>query len=281
VFPGASANFLTKIEHQTSPSYQKVTETVYSCNYSTIWIQVIAHNFSKGFKDTQCPSDGLSGATTYASYKAKVAGVAAQVAAHRGELGQGVLVTLMVGQWDILELYGSVHAGSMTQASAEAELKGRAGTLANVVKDIISTGAKVVLGLTPDLGQSPLAVTGGNDQALLFALTKVFNDTLYITNLGNQSGRELAGVNPEPFTNPTVRSAAYVYNVAACDPALATHPDAVAAVESDDDKKVKFCTASTLVSTTTAYMWADNTHFTPAGHNLIGSAGFNRAYNQF
>ena len=278
IFPDASSTILTVFEHDAGATNQHVTETLYSCNTSSIWIQVIAHNFSKGYKDTQCPSDSLSGATTYASYKAKVDGVVAQVAAHRGELGKGVLVTLMVGQWDILELYNAVNVThTTTQASAEAELKNRAGTLANVVKDILSTGAKVVLALTPDLGQSPKALTGGNDQVLLAALTKVFNDTLYITNLGNQSGRDLAGVNPEPFTNPTIRSTAYDYTTPAC--TATGGPDGVA--EADADKQVKFCTTDTLVSTTTAYMWADNTHFAPVGHSLIGSAGFNRASNQF
>jgi phospholipase/lecithinase/hemolysin len=195
----------------------------------------------------------------------------------------------MAGQWDIIELYKAVNVThTMTQASAEAELKNRAATLANVVKDIISTGAKVVLGLTPDLGQSPMALSG--NQASLQALTKVFNDTLYITNLGNQSGRNLAGVNPEPFTEPSVRSAAYYYDAGACDPAKSMHPGdpngTPVASDPDPDKAgqaVMFCTGDTLVSgvTTLVYMWADDTHFSPSGHNLIGSAGFNRAYNQF
>jgi outer membrane lipase/esterase len=274
--PASRSTILTKIDHDTASAThaQKSTNTLYSCTASSIWIQVIAHDFGRGYK-SQCPTDA-DGATTYAQYHATVAMVVAQVAAHRGELGQGVLVTLMAGQRDILDLYASVQNNTISQASAEAELKNRAGTLANAVKDIMSTGAKVVLALTPDLGQSPMAANGGN-QPLLASLTKVFNDTLYITNLGNQAGRDLAGVNPEPFTNPTIRSAAYDYTTAACTATL--RPDG--STETDDEQKVKFCTASTLVSTTTAYMWADNTHFTPAGHSLIGSAGFNRAYNQF
>jgi hypothetical protein len=113
-------------------------------------------------------------------------------------------------------------------------------------------------------------------------LTKVFNDTLYITNLGNQSGRDLAGVNPEPFTEPSVRSTAYYYDAGACDPTQALHPGG-GALEPVDYKKVLFCTSATLVpgTSTLVDIWADNIHFTPSGHNLIGSAGYNRASNQF
>jgi hypothetical protein len=283
-FPSQPSNFYTQLVRQTNPAYQQTTDIFYSCNSDTIWIQVIAHAFNRGYQ-TNCASDSRSGAVTYAAYQADVAAVVAQVAAHRGELGKGVLVTLMVGQWDIIELYNAVNVThTTTQASAEAELKNRAATLANAVKDILSTGAKVVLALTPDLGQSPMAL-GGN-QASLQALTKVFNDTLYITNLGNESGRNLAGVNPEPFTEPSVRSTAYYYDAAACDPAKSQHPgDPSGTPESSIDayKAVLFCTGDTLVSgtSTSVYMWADNIHFTPSGHNLIGSAGYNRAYNQF
>jgi len=272
----------TTIVHDATNNSQQTTDTVYSCVTSSIWVQVIAHSFGLGYK-TNCPADS-DGAVTYATYQARVSDVVGQVSAHRGELGSGVLVTMMAGQRDILDMYDLVQGGSMSQASAEAELKNRAGTLANAVKDIISTGAKVVLSLTPDLGQSPKALAG--NQALLSDLTKVFNDTLYITNLGNQSGRNLAGVNPEPFTEPSVRSTAYYYDAGACDQTQAKHPgDPSGAYEPNADLAVKFCTGSTLVpdvaTNTLVYMWADQTHFTPSGHGLIGSAGYNRAYNQF
>jgi phospholipase/lecithinase/hemolysin len=286
VFDASSANFLTTIEHQTSPAYQRTTDTAYSCTGSTIWIQVIAHNFSRGYQGAsgQCPTDSYGGAVTYASYQAKVADVANQVAAHKGELGSGVLVTVMVGQHDILEQYALVQAGSLTQASAVAELKNRAATMANVVRDLMATGAKVVLALTPDLGESPKAIASGENQALLSTLTKTFNEALYITELGSTSGRKLAGVNPEPYTNTSTRSTSYVYRTAVCDPAKAFLPGYLnTTLQSDASLKVKFCTTASLVTdgSVSTYMWADDTHFAPLGHSLIGVAAYNRAYNQF
>lgn len=284
VFDPANANFLSAVERDTANATQRVTDTVYSCVGSTIWTQVIAHNFRLGYQSYQgsagqCPSDSYGGAVTYATNQAKVADVVAQIAAHRGDLTKGVLVTLMAGQHDILELYALVKAGSMTEASAQAELRNRAATLANAVRDVISTGAKVVLALTPDLGESPKAFESGENQALLSSLTKVFNDRLYITELGSTSGRDLAGVNPEPYTNPSTRTSSYVYRAPLCDLTATRLPGQPSVAAAD----VKYCTLATLVSggSTSTYIWADSTHYAPLGHSIIGSAGYSRASNQF
>jgi len=256
---------------------------LFLCYNNTIWVQVVAHNFGKGY-EAQCPLD-RGGAENYAAYGAKVQQINDQIAANRGRLGKGVLVTLMAGQNDILEVYAAVRATTLSEASAIAELKLRAATMARGVRDIISTGAKVALALTPDLGESPKAATGGEDAALLRRLTMAFNDALYITELGNTSGRSLAGVNPEPYTNTLTRSASYVYRTAVCDPASAIRPDGstIGGGDADAGAKVKYCNGSTLVSggNTSTYMWADDVHFAPLGHSLIGAAAATRITNQF
>lgn len=276
-------NLVTKIEHDTVNGVYRTTNSGYFCSTNTIWAQVVAHGFGKGYS-AQCPLD-RDGAENYAAYGAKVADISAQVAAHRGSLGAGVLVTLMAGQNDILEVYAAVHAGSMTEDSANAALQSRASTMASTVRDIISTGAKVALALTPDLGESPKAYTGGEDRALLTRLTKVFNDKLYITELGNTSGRSLAGVNPEPYTNTGTRSASYVYQTPVCNLASVVRPDGATVISTDPDYnvRVKYCNNSTLVTngSTSTYIWADDVHFAPVGHALIGSAMATRVANQF
>jgi lysophospholipase L1-like esterase len=282
-----STNVVTVIETGTdtvsnTTVLQRSAAHGYFCNSTTIWIQAVAHNFGKGYQSA-CPVD-YAGAQTYATAGAKVADVAAQVAAHRGELGSGVLVTLMAGQNDITEVFEAVKAGTMTEASAQTELANRAAALAGTVQDVISTGAKVVLALTPDLSESPYGYASGN-QALLATLTHLFNDTLYISKLGNVSGRNLAGVNPVSYTNTGTRSTSYVYSPALCDLSLVTRPDGSTPISTDADygSRVKYCNNYTYVSggSVSTYMWADDKHFAPLGHGLIGTAAATRVANQF
>lgn len=267
----------------TGGPLKRTINELFLCYNNTIWVQIVAHNFGKGYQ-SQCPLD-RSGAENYAAYGAKVQQINDQIAANRGRLSKGVLVTLMAGQNDILEVYAAVQANTLTEASAIAELKLRAAAMARGVRDIISTGAKVVLALTPDLGESPKAFESGGDSARLKRLTQAFNDALYITELGNTSGRNLAGVNPEPYTNTQTRSAAYIYRTAVCDPAKAVRPDgsAIGGGDADANAKIKYCNANTLVTSgsISTYMWADDQHFAPLGHSLIGTAAATRIANQF
>lgn len=272
-------NTVITLEHDGA-STKRTTSTTYLCNVPTIWVQTVARAFGKGYHDA-CPIDAYGNAVSYAEPWATVSDVAAQVAAHRGELGKGVLVTMMAGQNDILAQYQRVKGGNnYSQADAEAALRVQAAALAAVVNDIMGTGAKVVLALTPDLGQSPLAI-GARDQALLSALTNVFNDELYINRLGTASGRNLAGFNTVNLTSPTIRSSSYVYDRALCDPAKAVGPDGT--VPTTDLERARFCNSNTYVSggNLSTFIWADSVRFAPIGHSLIGATAAHRAADQF
>ncbi|MFW9616244.1 hypothetical protein [Aquabacterium sp.] len=270
---------------------KRTTSTTYYCNTASLWIQSLALSFGKGYR-SECPLTSYSGAETYAEAGAKVADVATQVDNHLSELGSGVMVTIMAGQNDILELYAQVKANTLTLAQAQTIAQERADALAVVVKKVIATGAKVVLALTPDLGESPLAYTTGENRTALAALTKSFNDQVYITRLGEESGRNLAGVNPVSLTNTTTRSTSYVYEKPLCNTATtntATRPDGTTLSVTPDVSNgfgrelTKFCTASTYVTdgSLSTYMWADLVRFAPAAHALIGSTAATRAANQF
>jgi hypothetical protein len=277
------------------PGLKQTVDTVYQCDASSLWIQAIAHNFGFGFND-KCPRD-RAGAKTYAEYEATVAMVAAQVANHRAELGSGVLVTMMAGQKDIMTAYTAYKtavangtAPETAQANAIASLQGAAVVLSDAVQNALGTGAKVVLSLVPDLGESPLvlsaATAASENQAVLKALTKAFNDKVFSVLAQNApDGRKLAFVEPVLFTNPSTRSSSYVYGEALCDMANIKRPDGITVASGDGDyaQRLKFCTSKSFVTSgsTATYMWADSTHFAPLGHLLIGSAGATRAANQF
>jgi len=254
---------LATISSTASQPAKKSLVTGYNCAVSSIWIQVIAHNFGKGFS-TKCPLD-VGGAETYAAKDARVADVANQVNANIGQLGKGVLVTIMAGQHDILDLFDQVTvAHTKSEADATQELLGRASTLANVVRQVISTGAKVVLAQTPDLGESPKAYgLSATDRDILKRMTDAFNKKLYISEMGTSvAGRDVAGVPSDSYTNQTLRVAGVDYTNQACNKAAVTRPDGASA------------------SSTTTYIWADDTHVTPYIHGQMGLAGANRAFNQ-
>lgn len=285
-------NILTMVSTGTgtynsgTPALKQTYDIVYKCESSFLWNQAVAHNFGKGFL-SKCSRD-LAGAETYAALGAKVSDLQTQVSDHRSELRDGVLVTIMIGQNDIKEIYDRVQGTAtpaLSDSQALSELASRGATAAEIVKSVLSTGAKVVLALTPDLGQSPLATKPGENASLLAAYTKKFNDALKfgMGSTAAQDGRHFALVESDLFTNPITRSTAYVHSTAVCaDAATFTKPDG-STVTGSDPQALRYCTGKTLVTngSTSTYIWADDLHYAPAGHGLIGSTAATRVYNQF
>ena len=257
---------------------QRTTSTVYDCSTPRIWVHVLARNYGRGFT-SQCAIDTRGGAVSYAAFGAKTDDVINQINTRRGELGNGVLVTIMVGQNDILEQFNAIRASTTSEPAAIAELQARADRMANAVKDAIGTGAKVVLALTPSLNNSPKAAASVVDADLLSKLVVAYNDRLYLRGLGNVSGRDLVGVNPDVFTNTSTRNRSYTYVTPLCNTGSLTKPDGLTTSGLDED--VRFCnTAGPLNGSIGTFMWADSVRFGPLGHSLIGSLAFNRARNQ-
>lgn len=281
----------TDSSNTVAGNLQRYWKRTYLCSASNNWVAYVAGAFGFSFPSS-CNISGF-GAVSYAVDGYKVADIVASVATHRSELGEGVLVTIMGGQNDIIELYRAVHGGpgginpsptGMTEDQAVTQLKSRAAQLAGAVGVIFNSGAKVIVALTPDLGQSPLAVAEGSSN-LLTNLTNAFNDTFYIENVARNynDGRKVAGVNTRYITDPTNRSSAYVYGTQLCDSTRAVPYASPASGPTGATAGLLYCTNDTLVSggSTSTYIWADDRHFAPAGHVQIGSTAYNRAANQF
>lgn len=291
--PGNIANVLTTISIGTATygtpaalgPLKRSQDTLYDCKASVLWVQIVAHHFDLGFKGS-CALD-LSGATSYAAYGDKVDQVIQKVNDHQAELHKGVLVTIMVGQHDIVDLFEAVRSSTTTETVATQDLESRATALAEAIRGILRTDAKVILALAPDLSESPymrqpvspalpLSI---EERAMLKRMTKAFNEKLYISELGKTSGRNLAGVNTDVFTNPATRTAGYNFTDAACDFTLVKRPDGTPAPA--DGQQIKYCTTKSLKADSSPYVWADDTHFTPLGHSMIGALAATRAANQF
>jgi len=273
-----SASSVTAIARDAGNSTQRTTTILYSCDTPRSWVQIVASAYGKGFS-SDCSLDTRGGAVSYAVAGHKSDQVIAQINAHRGELNSKTVVTIMAGQNDIVEQFQSAN----TTDAAAAELRARADRMAAAVKSVIDTGAKVVLALTPDISQAPIAAS---DRTRMEALVKAYNDRLYITGLGNVSGRSLAGFNPESLTKPGTRSTAYDYTTTLCNASNVRRPDGTTPV--GDDEKLLYCTnqyfntsgtvSSFSISTA---VWADSKRAAPLLHNLIGVTAFNRAREQF
>lgn len=272
-------NWVVKFEVDAGPTNQRTTVVDYACDVPSTWVQIIARAYGKGYT-SQCPQDSRGGAVSHAALGAKTADVIAQINAHRGEITSKTVVTIMVGQNDILEQYAAIQGSTQTEAGAIAELQARAANMAAAVRSVIDQGGKVVLSLTPDLGQTPLAVNAGTS-TLLTNLVRAYNDRLYITGLGNVSGRSLAGINPESLTKPGTRNTSYQYVTPLCDGAAVLRPDGT--TPADDDETLLYCTSQYYTSGTAAStaIWADNTRAAPLLHNLIGVTLYNRGREQF
>lgn len=287
-FPSTVDIFARGLDTNNSAPLQQTSQRGYLCSASNNWVQYVAGAFGFRFPSSCYPS-GV-GAVSYAAKGAHVAEIVAQVAAHQGELGDGVLVTIMGGQNDIIDLYNAIQSATDKNAATTAainELKSRAVQLAGAVGVIFNSGAKVIVALTPDLGQSPLATTDGTS-TLLSNLTAAFNNTFYIENVARNynDGRKVAGVNTSYITDPNTRSSSYVYTTPACDSTKTVQYSNQMPSPVTSDKPangVLYCTSDNLATnaSVSTYIWADDRHFAPAGHVQIGSTAYNRAANQF
>lgn len=277
----SSVSQVTRRELDAGPTNQRTTVVDYACDVATNWVQIVARAYGKGYT-SQCPQDPRGGAANYATLGAKTADVISQINAHRGEISSKTIVTIMVGQNDILEQYAVAAGGN--ESGAITELQNRAANMAATIKDLIGLGAKVILALTPDLSETPYGVSV--NQAQLDRLVRAYNDRLYITGLGNVSGRSLAGMNPESLTQPGTRSTSYDYTTTLCNASAVRRPDGT--TPSTDDEKLLYCTSqyyntSGTVSsfTSSTAIWADAKRAAPLLHNLIGVTAYNRAHEQF
>lgn len=259
------------------------------------WVVGVARSFRLGFgAQTNCSTDG-AGATNHAEAGDKVADVISKMQAQRGQMKEGVLVTVMVGQNDILELYTQVMAETTNRSavlgSAESELQRRGRALASAIKSVTDTGAKVILAKTPDLSASPFAKEAGQDAAVLRRLSDALNQAVYVNPEISRLGRSVAGVDTDDIARVETSSSGYVNGAAACDPDKLVDPETNTLLASPQysselnyfNDMGRVCTNLTLKSgvNPSAYVWATPVHLGPGAHSYIGSLAFNRAADQF
>ncbi|MBC7699044.1 SGNH/GDSL hydrolase family protein [Aquabacterium sp.] len=166
------------------PTIYLTTDHTYYCSTDFAddygnWVQRLAHGLGGGGLNLGgatggCPQDG-GGSRSYAKWGAKVADVVEQFNTNRGELRDGVLVTLLAGQNDIMAAYAEVVATPSTEEAAKIRMSEQGAILGALIKSIVATGARVVYLTVPDMGKTPKAVSDGKT-TLANDLTKAFNE---------------------------------------------------------------------------------------------------------
>lgn len=245
-----------------------------NCAVNPLWIQQLASSYGLVFP--QCNPNAVPNPASrmYAANGATVADLAAQVDQHLSAdaFSAKDLVTLFVGQHDVLELYALYPTTPAEQLLASARAAGVA--LAAQVSRIADAGGKVLVSTAPEVALTPFAaaedVAAGDKSrsALLAALVDKFNEGLRVGIAGENGSRVAIMLTNElmqtMYKFPTSFAGMSNVTVQSCNAAVAA--------------SVLDCTSDTLITgaTPTSHLWADATHISPNGHGYIGSLAASR-----
>lgn len=247
--------------------------TVLDCSLNPVWNQYLAAAFGRVFPECN-PNTVVTTSKILATNGAKVQDVANQITTFKSTdtFDGKTLVTILVGQNDVIEQYNAVKAGtSVEQAKANMEQLGV--TLAGLVNNIGHLGGKTIISTIPDVGTTPfgLAKEAANpgDAALLSTLTERFNSKMRISLIDDGKMTGLI------FTYETISGAVKNPGVTFTD--VKTPVCTVALPE---------CTTATLIATPTGsstlptgdnYLWADDLHLGSGGQRSVGALAVMRA----
>lgn len=245
--------------------------TTFVCSSNPIWPQYVAQGY--GFYFAQCnPNNVTPKAVSYAAFGATVDDVITQVANNGAGFTSTTLVTLMAGMHDVLNAYARVDANTLSADDAKALMTTQGTKLGQLVNQIAAqgAGARVLFALVPDISYSPYAIAedvahvGAGRQQLLRDMVNNLNKAARLAVIDN--GRWSALIT----ANEIVSGDAKV-------PASYGFTDVVTA--GCTTASVLDCTTSTVQTSGTIYLWADNLHVAYTAHNQIGSNALYKAQN--
>jgi outer membrane lipase/esterase len=249
------------------------------CATYPVWPQVVASGYGMVFAECNPNSATTTAAVMKASVGAKVADVAAAVAAFQttSTFTPQTLVTLMAGQHDILAAYSAYDAGTLGRALALTQVAAAGKALGALVNTVANqgSGGRVLYSTPPNLAYAPFAAaevlrTGDTDRTtLLNELTLAFTAALRLEVLND--GRYAALITADELTismSDATKMTTY---------ALTNLVDPVCTTALPN------CTTSTMATgaagVATAYLWADAQHPGVSFQSRVGLAALNRARN--
>lgn len=240
------------------------------CATHPIWVQLVADVFDLKFP--QCPgSNTAPTGVMLAANGAKAADIEAQVNTVAASFTEDDLVTMLVGANDIFELYAQFPTRS--EADLGAELRARGRLWGQQINRVAQAGPAVLVSTVPDVGKTPFAIAeeaaNAGRAALLTRLTDQYNAgmRLEIINDGRLIGLVFGDLEVQNIVRFQGSFGFANVTKAVC---LASAP-------------LPTCTTQTLVADTgasaTTWLWADDRHLSPGGHNRLGIVAATRARN--
>lgn len=257
------------------------TDPTLDCKLNPLWIQAVASLYSLVF-----PQCNPQPTTVLAPASRIRAAAGAMVADLPGQIDQQIaesaftpqdLVTVLVGQNDVLAQYAQYPAVGEAQLTANVQAAGI--TLGLQVNRIAAAGAKVLISTVPDLGYTPFAqneraaYTDTDRAALLSRLTKALNDRMRATIIND--GHMIGLIQTDEYIQAVARTSngGGFTNVTAgvCDLSQSQLVP----------PSVLDCTMQTLVPGGNAdtWLWADTLHLSSGGQRAVGSLATTRAQN--
>lgn len=254
------------------------TDATLDCKQHPLWIQSVASFYSLVFPQCNPQPNAVAAPASRARAVAgaKVADLAAQIDAQLAEspFNGKDLVTILIGQNDVLAQYAQYPAVDEPQLIANLDAAGKA--LGEQINRIATAGAKVVVSTVPDQGLTPFATAEFNAHpefnraTLLSRLTARLNGSMRATIIND--GRMIGLILTDEYFQAIERvvNAGGFSNV--------TTPVCDLTKSALVPPSILDCTSLTLISGGDAgtYLWADTTHLSSGGQLALGSLATTR-----
>jgi hypothetical protein len=256
-----------------SVNYKADAATARDCRVYPVWSQAVALYYGILF-----PECNPGGAASTTGQMRAVAG------AHAADLKQqissfeandafvdGTLVTVLIGQHDVLDQYLAIKDGTTTFDDATKVLEAAGTALSVQVNRIAKAGGKVLIATVPDLGLTPFGRNEGEaGSESLTQLARSFNNKLRGGLIND--GRKIGLILTDEMIEAMVTSDSYNWTDPAC------------------TVDVPACSTLTLATTTTptmpalptrttvdSWVWADATHMGAGAQTVLGTRAADRA----
>lgn len=256
------------------------TDLTLVCSANPNWVQSVAALYGLVFPECNPGPNPVVAPTSRmrAALGARAADLGAQIDAQQAAspLGAGDMVTVLVGQYDILAEYRNYPVQSEAQLIANVEAEGaEVGRQVNRLADL---GAKVILSSIIDVGVTPYAAaertanTDADRAALLTRMSQRFNASLRATIVND--GRKIGLILLDEFVTTVAKFPGLLGFTNASQGVCDLTKSTLTPPSTLD------CTTQTLIANgSAAYLWADNLHLSASAQNQLGSSAIQRAQN--
>jgi hypothetical protein len=286
-----------------SVNFYDTTTSAVNCLTYPIWTQYLAGTFGLAFKE--CPGTTLQGTAAANSVSlATVGGTSGSVVTAlqqylaNGTNGQPAadhdLVTVLVGQQDVLDAYAALGASPAQSAvdAAVVAIQANAQALAAQINVVAQSGPPVIVSTIPNVAITPFGrQQSAAGSAILSRLSQAYNDklTLSLINDGHLIGLVNGETEVQNMTSTNGNPNGYgIANdnigVAACaSPATAAllncNSNGTAVFDATANNLVQTPLASGATQLVTTYLWAGDTQLGPVAHSRLGLIAESRAKN--